>query len=263
MITVVKIGGNVIDDSAALQAFLRDFTALTSPKILVHGGGKLATSLSRRLGIETQMVEGRRVTNRETLDVVTMTYAGLVNKGIVAQLQSLGCNAIGLSGADANVIPATRRQPVSMTTAEGEQKTVDFGYVGDIDATTINARFIGFLLDSGITPVFCALTHDGHGSMLNSNADSIAAAIATACAPSTLTYCFELDGVLGDTGDPDSVITQITPSSYEQLKREGIISKGMIPKLDNAFAALHAGVSRVIIKSYRNIANSSGTTITL
>jgi acetylglutamate kinase len=168
MIKVVKIGGNVIDNEAALERFVADFAANEGQKVLVHGGGKLATRLAEKLEIPTTMIDGRRVTDSQTLDVVTMVYAGGVNKRIVAALQAAGCNALGLSGADANMIPAVRRSPVP----------VDYGFVGDIDATKINVSMLGVMLDAGITPVFCAITHDGEGTLLNSNADSVASAVA-------------------------------------------------------------------------------------
>lgn len=259
-LTIMKIGGQVTDDAAALEAFLHDFASLPSPKILVHGGGKQASTLSRQLGIEPRMVEGRRITDKATLDVVTMAYAGL-NKRVVALLQREGCNAIGLTGADANVIPAVRRSAVP----------IDFGYVGDIDPTAINTVAIAGLIGSGLTPVFCALTHDGKGSLLNSNADTVASSLAVAMAQREtvdLVYCFEHNGVLRDPADEASVITDISQDAYAALKQKGIVSKGMIPKLDNAFAALRsrsgcAGVRQVIIRSYKNLTSQGGTSIHL
>ncbi len=255
-LTVVKIGGNVIDNAEALDAFVHDFACLSSPKILVHGGGKLATHLSQRLGIETRMVQGRRITDRETLDVVTMVYAGLVNKTIVAKLQAEGCNAVGLSGADANVIPATKRNP----------EPVDYGYVGDIHADEVNVSFIKTLLDSGITPVFCALTHDGKGSMLNSNADSVASSVAVSMSkkmPVDLIFCFELLGVMRNIEDEDSLVPEIDEAVYARLREEGIVQKGMIPKIDNAFSAIRQGVERVVIKFSGNLNEPVGTVIKL
>ncbi len=254
VITVVKIGGNVIDSPEALESFIKDFVQLPSPKVLIHGGGKLATKLSERLGIETHMINGRRITDKDTLDVVTMVYAGLVNKNIVAKMQREQCNAVGLCGADANVIPATRRSPVP----------VDFGYVGDIDASQINVSFIDALLQQQITPVFCALTHDGKGSILNSNADSVTSAIAialTRLGEVDLTFCLELPGVMRDINDKDSLIPDIDAAAYVRLKEEGVISKGMIPKIDNAFSAIRQGVRRVIIKDAKNLNNDTGTII--
>ena len=202
-ITVVKIGGNVIDNEAALERFVADFAELPSPKIIVHGGGKLATRLAEKLEIPTTMVEGRRVTDAATLDVVTMVYAGLLNKRIVAKLQREGCNALGFSGADGNMIPAVKRNP----------EPLDYGFVGDIEASKINTSLLGTLLESGITPVFCAITHDCQGSLLNSNADSVASAVAVAAstiAPTDLVFCFEKQGVLRDIDDENSVISLIT-----------------------------------------------------
>lgn len=254
-VTVVKIGGNVIDNPEALSAFVADFAQLEGPKILVHGGGKEATRLSATIGIETQMIEGRRVTDRATLDVVTMVYAGLINKRIVAMLQAAGCNAIGMCGADGNAIPATRRKP----------EPIDYGFVGDINPSDINIDLIGRLLDAGICPVFCAITHDGDGSLLNSNADSVASAVAIAVssiADSRLVFCFEKAGVLADIDDPESVIPLITSANYSSLRESGAISSGMIPKIDNALLATLSGVESVIIKHSGELLADSGTTIT-
>ena len=255
-INVVKIGGNVIDNADALERFVSDFAMLPAPKILIHGGGKLATRLSEKLEIPTQMIDGRRVTDRDTLDVVTMVYAGLVNKQIVAKLQAAGCNAIGLSGADANVIPAVRRSPVP----------VDFGYVGDINAEKINTSFIETLLKAGVTPVFCAITHDAEGSLLNSNADSVASAVAVASATIAPTYmhvCFEKLGVMRDIDDATSLIKEIVPESYRELREAGVVNKGMIPKIDNAFRAVETGVKSVTIKHSDNLLSDIGTVIKL
>ena len=254
-ITVVKIGGNVIDNEAALARFVKDFAQLPSPKVLIHGGGKLATRLAEKLEIPTTMVEGRRVTDAATLDVVTMVYAGLINKQVVAKLQAEGCNALGFSGADGNMIPAVKRNP----------EPLDYGFVGDIDATKINTQLLGTLLESGVTPVFCAITHDGNGTLLNSNADSVASAVAVASAsiaPTDLVFCFEKQGVLRDVEDDSSVISLITKADYPTLRSEGIISKGMIPKIDNAFRAIESGVASVTIKHSECVANpEAGTTI--
>lgn len=253
-INVVKIGGNVIDNPEALKRFAHDFAALPSPKILIHGGGKLATRLGEQLNIPAQMIDGRRITDAETLDIVTMVYAGLLNKRIVALLQSEGCNALGLSGADGDVVRAVRRKP----------EPIDFGFVGDIDASKINTELIRTLLTSGITPVFCAITHDGKGSLLNSNADSVASAVAVAAstiAPTSLLFCFEKSGVLRNVDDESSVIDEIRPDNYALLRAEGAISKGMIPKIDNAFAAIDAGVYSVIIKHSDALLQESGTTV--
>ena len=253
-INVVKIGGNVIDNPEALKRFAHDFAALPSPKILIHGGGKLATRLGEQLNIPAQMIDGRRVTDAATLDIVTMVYAGLLNKRIVALLQSEGCNALGLSGADGDVVRAVRRKP----------EPIDFGFVGDIDASKINTEMIRTLLESGITPVFCAITHDGNGSLLNSNADSVASAVAVAAsriAPTSLLFCFEKAGVLRNVDDESSVIDEIRPDNYASLRAEGAINKGMIPKIDNAFAAIDAGVQSVIIKHSDALLQESGTTV--
>lgn len=254
-IRVVKIGGNIVDNPEALAVFVRDFAAMPGRKVLVHGGGKEATRLSERLEIPTVMIEGRRVTGRETLDVVTMVYAGLVNKRVVSMLQAQGCNALGLSGADGNAIKATRRPATP----------IDYGYVGDIAAEDVNVSLLGALLDAGIVPVYCAITHDGAGSLLNCNADTIASSVAIAAstiAPTDLVYCFEQPGVMEDIARPDSLIRSITPSSYAQLRRDGIVNKGMIPKLDNSFRAIDAGVRSVIIKHAANLNNETGSTLT-
>lgn len=254
-IKVIKIGGNVIDNPAALQAFVKDFAALPGRKILVHGGGKEATRLSARLGIETQMIDGRRVTDRATLDVVTMVYAGMINKRIVAMLQSEGSDAIGLSGADGNVIRASRRPAVP----------VDYGYVGDIHADGVNPGVIAMLLDNGLTPVFCAINHDGCGELLNCNADSVASAVAVACSRiglTSLTFCFEKPGVLANINDDNSVIQSISSDNYPALKSDGTISGGMLPKVDNAFKAISEGVNSVTIKSSADLLADVGTTIT-
>lgn len=252
---MVKIGGNVIDNEVALERFVAEFATLSSPKILIHGGGKLATRLAEQLEIPTTMIEGRRVTDKATLDVVTMVYAGLVNKHIVALLQAHGCNALGFSGADGNMIPAVKRNP----------KPIDYGFVGDIDSSKMNTSLLGSLLEQGITPIFCAITHDGQGSLLNSNADSVASAVAMAAAtiaPTELIFCFEKQGVLRNIEDEGSVIALITKADYPTLRSEGVISQGMIPKIDNALRAIEAGVQSVTIKHSECIANpSAGTTI--
>ncbi|MDP9076011.1 MAG: acetylglutamate kinase [Bacteroidota bacterium] len=237
---VIKIGGNVIDNSENLHKFLKDFTALNGYKILVHGGGKVATQLSETLGIEPKLVDGRRITDIETLRVVTMVYGGLINKNIVAQLQRFGTNAIGLTGADGDFIRAKKR-PV---------KTIDYGFVGDIDDNSIKPQNLKSLMDAGFTPVFCALTHDGEGQLLNTNADTIASALAVTLSElydTTLIYCFEKKGVLKDVNDEDSLIQDLDPQRYEELKLQQIIHSGMLPKLDNAFAAISCGVKGVII----------------
>lgn len=234
---IIKIGGNLIDHEPSLAAFLRDFAAITSKKILIHGGGKLATELAQTLGIETQMVNGRRITDKETLKVVTMVYGGLINKTIVSGLQAHGCNALGLTGADANVILAHKRRNAE----------IDYGFVGDIDH--VNAGALAQWLEAGFTPVLAPLTHDGAGNMLNTNADTIAATVARALYEqyhTRLVFCFDKKGVLASSEEND-VIAKLDEAEYQRLRATGVIAKGMLPKLDNAFAALHAGVGRVLI----------------
>ncbi|MFN0047742.1 MAG: acetylglutamate kinase [Cytophagales bacterium] len=240
-IKIIKIGGNIIDNEKKLDQFLKDFSDLKGDKILIHGGGKIATELGETLGIRAQMIDGKRVTDAETLKIVTMVYAGLINKNIVAKLQSLHCNAIGLTGADANIIPATKRK----------DSNVDWGFVGDVESSKLKLQNLKVLLDNGMVPVFCALTHDGEGNLLNTNADTIASSIASALAISgkevSLVYCFEKKGVLTDVNDDNSVIKQINLTYYNQLKMNGIVNKGMIPKLDNAFRSIAEGVKEVKI----------------
>lgn len=256
MIKVVKIGGNVIDNEAALERFVADFAAIEGQKVLVHGGGKLATRLAEKLEIPTTMIDGRRVTDSQTLDVVTMVYAGLVNKKVVAMLQAAGCNAIGLSGADANVVKATRRAA----------KPIDFGFVGDISVEGVDADFILSLTQRGVVPVFCSIMHDGAGTLLNCNADSVASAVAVALAQKAdteLVFCFEKAGVMADIDNPDSVIAEIRPQSYKTLLADGVVNKGMIPKIDGAFRALECGVKVVTIKHSAQLNEDSGTKIML
>ena len=237
---VLKTGGNVIDNSPVLEAVLRDFAAWRAPKILVHGGGKIASKLMKQLGIVPKMVEGRRITDRETLDIVTMVYAGLINKNIVVTLQSHSCNAIGLTGADANLIPAAKR-PV---------KDIDYGYVGDLTPNSISSGMLAKLINDGLVPVIAPITHDGAGSLLNTNADSIASSVAVSLTNTfrvQLVFCFEKKGVLRDPDDEQSVIDFLNDTLYRQYRNEGVITAGMIPKLDNAFAALQSGVAEVRI----------------
>lgn len=253
-INVVKIGGNVIDNPSALADFIGRFAKIEGSKVLVHGGGKEATRLSKALGIETVMIEGRRVTDRETIDIVTMTYAGLINKRIVAMLQAEGCNALGFSGADGNLVKASKRKP----------NPIDYGYVGDIDPTDVNDGLIKTLVEAGITPVLCAICHDGKGTLLNCNADSVASAIALGCsriAPTVLTYCFEKSGVLADVDDETTLIPLITEENFESLKSTGIIAQGMIPKLHNALDAAGKGVTAVRICKAENLLNETGTIV--
>lgn len=245
---VIKIGGNVIDNSESLHRFLIDFTAIEGNKILVHGGGKVATQLSETLGIEAKMVDGRRITDIETLRVVTMVYGGLINKNVVAQLQKAGTNAIGLTGADGDVIRTVKR-PV---------KTIDYGYVGDMTPNSVNADRISSLLEAGFTPVFSAITHDGEGQLLNTNADTIASALAVELSKlydTTLVYCFEKKGVLHDVNDETSLIAEINPERYTELKSQQLIHSGMLPKLDNAFTAINCGVGQVIIGKSDELSN--------
>ncbi|MFA5244645.1 MAG: acetylglutamate kinase [Pedobacter sp.] len=250
-LNVIKIGGNVIDHPENLKKFLADFAGLKGYKILVHGGGKIATKLAADLGIRSQMVEGRRITDSESLKVVTMVYAGLLNKNIVAGLQREECNAIGLSGADGNLIRAKRRPLTEVFSPEkGGNIHVDYGFVGDLKEDSIDQPGLGKLLEAGFTPVFSAITHDGDGQLLNTNADTIASAIAIAMAKeyeTSLIYCFEKAGVLKDVNDEDSLIKAIDPHTYNEYKRQGIISEGMIPKLDNAFEAINKGLKHVFI----------------
>lgn len=243
---VVKIGGNIIDNAPALDSFLSKLAQIDTPKILVHGGGKLATDLSAKLNIPTQMVEGRRITDAETIKVVTMTYAGWVNKTIVAKLLAKGCTAIGLSGADAKLIPAVKR-PV---------KDIDYGWVGDIESDKVNASFLKTLLVLGVTPVVAPISCDAEGNLLNVNADTVARTLAEAMGKDyevTLAYCFEKNGLLMDVNDDDSVIQEITLVNAQELKASGIISDGMVPKIDNAFGAIANGVNTVVIGHANNI----------
>ena len=250
---VIKIGGNVIDNDLALERFLRDFAALEGRKILIHGGGKLATRMAERLEIKQQMVEGRRITDKATLDIVTMVYAGLINKRIVAMLQSFGCNAMGLSGADGGVIRANRRSP----------EPIDFGFVGDI--AEVDGQRLQMLTTEGITPVICSIMHDGKGSLLNCNADSVASAVAGGVAkvePAELIFCFDKAGVLREVNDPSSLISEITAETYPALKAEGVISDGMIPKVENALRSVAEGLQSVTIKHSDDLTNpTAGTTI--
>lgn len=251
MIKVYKIGGNVINDDKQLRNFLKDFSDIPGKKILVHGGGKEATDYGNKIGLKAQMINGRRVTDKETLDLVTMIYAGLINKRIVAILQEFDCNAVGLTGADGNVIPADKRNP----------EPVDFGYVGDLTPRDINTDFISLLLESNYTPVFCAICRDKEGGLLNCNADSIASAVAVAYSPiepTELIFCFEKEGVLNSHND---VVSNITSEIFSNMVVSGEISGGMIPKVENAIKALDSGVASVRICSSKDIKASKGTMI--
>ena len=255
-LVIVKIGGNIVDDDASLQLFLKSFAEIKQAKILVHGGGKLATRLAETMGIQQQMVEGRRITDAETLKVVTMVYAGYINKSIVAQLQQYGANSIGLTGADANAVLAHKRKG-KMPDA------IDYGFVGDIIA--VNAGFFLDCLDNALMPIVAPLTHDGKGTLLNTNADTIAAQLAIALAPHrdiSLLYCFEKKGVLSDMNNEESVITELHEKYYRELVEQGHIHKGMKPKCDNAFMAKKHGVQSVAIVHARQAHRpQSGTTI--
>lgn len=254
MVEIVKIGGNVIDDPERLRSFLKKFASLEGRKILVHGGGKEATRISKTLGIETRMIDGRRITDKDTIDVVTMVYAGLINKRVVALLQEYGCDAIGLTGADGNAIEATRRSP----------EPIDYGFVGDIDPADVDVKFINSLLDSGKTPVFCAICHDGKGTLLNCNADTIASSLAVGMSREDtvrLTYCFEMAGVMADINNEESVIPVIDESNYKELVSQGILTGGMLPKIQNALKAVKEGVSQVKICRDSDLGSSKGTVI--
>ena len=250
---VVKIGGNVIDNPSALASFLQDFALLEGPKLLVHGGGKIATQMAASMGIESQMIEGRRVTDEESLRIVTMVYAGWINKSIVADLQASSCNALGLTGPDGGMVLSKKRAA----------EPIDYGFVGDI--VSVNAAALSGLIAAGFSPVFAPITADASGQLLNTNADTMAQALAIALSTSyqvTLTYCFEKKGVLLDPADDESVISSINPASFQDLKEKGIVSAGMIPKLENALKAISAGVSVVRLCHADNLQKTNiGTTI--
>lgn len=252
-LTVVKIGGNVIDDAAALEAFLKDFAAIQGAKILVHGGGKLATRTAESLGITAVFHEGRRITDAPMLEVAVMTYAGWINKSITAKLQAFGNNAMGLTGADGNLILSKKRTG----------SVVDFGLVGDV--VSVNTELLKTLLIQEVVPIFCAVTHDGNGQLLNTNADAIASPLAVACSgyyDVKLLYCFEKKGVLLDVNDDDSVIKTLTFGDYTELREQGAIHSGMLPKLENCFNALNQGVTQIGIGSPAMIHGETHTLIT-
>ena len=241
---VIKIGGKVIEEPTLLRTFLQDFAAVTGPKILVHGGGRNATQLAQRLGLKATMIEGRRVTDAAMLEVVVMVYGGLVNKQIVSQLQSFNCDALGLTGADMNSVLASRRSA----------EPVDFGWVGDVQE--VRGEAFRTLLQQNVVPVLAPITHDGQGQLLNTNADTMAGRVASALsatAPTTLYYLFEKGGVLSDPTDERSVIPTLDEEEYRRRREQGTIAEGMIPKLENAFEALRAGVKNVYIASYRAV----------
>ena len=255
-LVIIKISGNIIDDNARLEKFIKDLSAVHGHKILVHGGGVMATQLAKQLGIEQKMVEGRRVTDKDTLKIVTMVYAGYINKRIVALLQANQCNAMGLTGADGNSIKAHKRKNASL----------DYGFVGDVD--DVNVELFQQLLKNKIMPVIAPITHNGDGQLLNTNADTIAQEIAKNLSNYfnvQLIYIFEKTGVLLNADDETTVISNLQLSNYQQLKSEGVIFAGMIPKLDNAFAALNNGVQKITIGSADHLSlvlkGMSGTTI--
>lgn len=251
-LTVIKVGGKIVEEEATLNDLLQRFSKIEGRKVLVHGGGRSATALATRLGIESKMVDGRRITDEETLKVVTMVYAGLVNKNIVARLQSLNVNALGLTGADLNYMRSDKR-PV---------KTVDYGFVGDVKE--VNSELLADLIQKGVVPVLAPLTHDKKGNMLNTNADTIAGEAAKALSKYfevTLVYCFEKKGVLIDAENDDSVIPEIDHSHFVEYVEKGIIKEGMIPKLENSFAAIQAGVKQVVITKADQLGESAGTVI--
>ncbi|MBR2881214.1 MAG: acetylglutamate kinase [Prevotella sp.] len=266
-LTVVKVGGAVVEDDAQLQQLLKDFSAIEGNKVLVHGGGRRATQVAKSLGIESKMVNGRRITDSDMLQVVTMVYGGLVNKNLVARLQANGVNAMGLTGADMNVLLSDRRPPKKMIVKgengqPDEEQTVDFGFVGDVKKA--DGRALSALISQGITPVMAPLTHDGMGNILNTNADTIAGETAKALAPYydvTLIYSFEKKGVLSNPDDDESVIPVITRDDFARYVADGTVAGGMIPKLENAFDAISSGVARVIITLATAIDGNHGTVI--
>jgi acetylglutamate kinase len=258
LLYVIKTGGNVIDDETSLYNFLKKFSSINEKKILVHGGGKIATSIGDKMGIQSKYIDGRRITDSETIDLVTMVYGGLVNKKIVAALQSMQCNAIGLSGADANVLPAAKR-PV---------KTIDYGWVGDVDAGKINAFGWQLFLDNKLTPVVAPLTHDNEGHILNTNADTMASVLSVSLSKLydvKLVYCFEKNGVLLDINDDTSSIARLNKKYYKELKDEKKLFAGILPKIENAFDAINNGVNTVFIGNSNQllqlIKEESGTKI--
>lgn len=261
-LTIVKVGGAVVEDSAQLQTLLENFCAIEGKKILVHGGGRRATKVAASLGIESKMVGGRRITDSAMLEVVTMVYGGLVNKNLVAQLQARGVNALGVTGADMDVIRSHKRPPVENVDDNGEKSLIDFGFVGDVDRA--DGECMSHLIDNGITLVVAPLTHDGNGNILNTNADTIASTVAKALAKKyevTLIYSFEKKGVLSNPDDDESVIPLITREIFKMYEKNGIISGGMKPKVENALSAVESGVSRVVITLADNIGKANEGTV--
>ena len=266
-INVIKVGGAVVEDPASLGELIKQFATMPGYKVLVHGGGRSATKIATQLGIESHMVGGRRITDEDMLQVVTMVYGGLVNKRIVAALQAKGVNAVGLTGADMDIIRSHKREPKMVTMDDGSRQMVDFGFVGDVDFA--NGRRLAALIKpqegvEAVVPVVAPLTHDGKGNILNTNADTMASTVAKALVDDfdvTLTFCFEKPGVMANADDDDSVISSINTEIYAQLKQDGIVSGGMIPKLDNAFDSLNEGVKRVVITHFTDIEAKRGTII--
>lgn len=256
-LTVIKIGGNIVDKESALSAFLDTYAKIEGPKVLVHGGGKLATRMATQLGIKSEIVNGRRITDETMLPITVMVYAGLINKQITAQLQARGCDAMGISGADAKLIQSHKRPTVP----------INYGYVGDFEASDVNVVRLKQLIEIGINPVFSAITADKEGQLLNTNADTIASNLAVALATEykvALVYCFERKGVLQDMNNEDSVITTINQENFTQLQQQGVIADGMLPKITNALAAVNQGVNRVCIKKAEDLLDEmAGTTIKL
>lgn len=261
-LTVVKVGGKIVENESTLQQLLKDFSAIDGSKVLVHGGGRSATKVAAQLGIESTMIGGRRVTDADMLRVVTMVYGGLVNKNIVARLQACGINALGLTGADMNVMLSHKRPLKKVKMDDGTEQMVDFGFVGDVDQC--DGRMLATLIGEGVVPVMAPLTHDKQGHLLNTNADTIAGETAKALAPYfdvTLIYSFEHAGVLTDPDDETSVIPHIDAEEFEQLKADGTVNGGMIPKIENALEAVRAGVKQVIITKADAIDGTKGTVI--
>ena len=257
---IIKIGGNVIDNESNLDSFLGDFSKIKSKKILVHGGGKIATGIGDKLNIQSKYIDGRRITDDETIDLVTMVYGGLVNKKIVAKLQSMHCNAIGITGADGNLLPAKKR-PV---------KEIDYGWAGDINADEIKSKTWQLFLENGLTPVVAPLTHDGKGFMLNTNADTIASLLSISLSKyydASLIFCFEKNGVLLNVNDENSVISKLTFNDYLSLKKSDKLFAGILPKIDNAFDAINKGVKEIVIGNSSQLSSlingTGGTKISL
>lgn len=264
-LTVVKVGGGIVESDSSLSSLLDKFARIEGLKVLVHGGGRSATKIAEQLGIEQTMIGGRRITDAETLKVVTMVYAGLVNKNIVAQLQARGVNALGLTGADMNVIQSHKRAPKNTKMEDGSTQLIDYGFVGDVDQ--VNADLLADLIAKGVVPVISPIGHDTQGSLLNTNADTIAGEVAKALSKNfdvNLMFCFEKKGVLSNPDDDNSVIPAITSTDFPRLVEEGIVSGGMLPKLENSFEAIAAGVKKVIITHADNIdIPQAGTHLTM